>query len=77
MLVCQASTMFPLGATSPAARAPRTKAPASVVKAAVRNNVRRVTVIFSTFLSPLTKQCGPAANSAKPQHYVIDRRASF
>src|SRR6516162_3986884 len=56
MLVCHASTSLPLGMTFPAARVSRTNGVASAVvaSAAVRNTVRRVTVVLSTLYSTAT-----------------------
>jgi len=57
ILVCQASTILPLGTTFPAARATRTNGIASAVVArpAVRNIVRRVTFVFSIFFLQCSK----------------------
>src|SRR6516225_2857836 len=56
MLVCQASTILPLGTTSPAATALRTNGAASaVVATAVCKTLRRLSFVLSIF-SSLTKQ---------------------
>src|SRR6516225_8005660 len=56
MLVCQASTILPLGTASPAATALRTNGAASaVVATAVCKTLRRLSFVLSIF-SSLTKQ---------------------
>jgi len=66
MLVCQASTIFPLGTTVGAARTLRAAGMASAVvaNAAVRSTVRRVSLVLFILVSVLHLVQPPAKFSA-------------